>query len=138
MALPLKVGAVMYDPKVSVIWEIIRDFFDAQAVAFDPDLRRTEHMAGGMEADANAVVRDRLAVRQRLERDLLAEPDAQHPFGRRRGKVAAVAAARVVGMGMGEDGALHRPPRVDVEVALRAVQAFAALHDQVVRHFRFQ
>ena len=30
MPRPLKVGAVMYDPKVSVIWEIIRDFFDAQ------------------------------------------------------------------------------------------------------------
>lgn len=25
------VGAVMYDPKVSVIWEIIRDFFESQA-----------------------------------------------------------------------------------------------------------
>lgn len=30
MAQPLHVGAVMYDPKVSVIWEIIRDFFDGQ------------------------------------------------------------------------------------------------------------
>ena len=28
MARPLIVGAVMYDPKVSVIWEIIRDFFE--------------------------------------------------------------------------------------------------------------
>jgi ABC-type phosphate/phosphonate transport system substrate-binding protein len=32
---PLKVGAVMYDPKVSVIWEIIRDFFDSQACPID-------------------------------------------------------------------------------------------------------
>ena len=31
----LKVGAVMYDPKVSVIWEIIRDFFDAQGAPID-------------------------------------------------------------------------------------------------------
>ena len=30
---PLTVGAVMYDPKVSVIWEIIRDFFDSQALS---------------------------------------------------------------------------------------------------------
>ena len=30
---PLRVGAVMYDPKVSVIWEIIRDFFDARRPA---------------------------------------------------------------------------------------------------------
>ena len=35
MSRPLKVGAVMYDPKVSVIWEIIRDFFDAQGAPID-------------------------------------------------------------------------------------------------------
>ncbi len=35
MSKPLKVGAVMYDPKVSVIWEIIRDFFDAQGAPID-------------------------------------------------------------------------------------------------------
>ena len=35
MARPLKVGAVMYAPKVSVIWEIIRDFFDAQGAPID-------------------------------------------------------------------------------------------------------
>jgi ABC-type phosphate/phosphonate transport system substrate-binding protein len=32
---PLKVGAVMYDPKVSVIWEIIRGFFESQACPID-------------------------------------------------------------------------------------------------------
>ena len=35
MARPLVIGAVMYDPKVSVIWEIIRDFFDQQGCATD-------------------------------------------------------------------------------------------------------
>lgn len=35
MPRPLKIGAVMYDPKVSVIWEIIRDFFDAQQAPID-------------------------------------------------------------------------------------------------------
>lgn len=35
MPRPLRVGAVMYDPKVSVIWDIIRDFFDAQGVPID-------------------------------------------------------------------------------------------------------
>ena len=35
MPRPLSVGAVMYDPKVSVIWEIIRDFFDAQQAPID-------------------------------------------------------------------------------------------------------
>ena len=32
---PLKVGAVIYDPKVSVIWEIIRDFFESQGCPMD-------------------------------------------------------------------------------------------------------
>jgi ABC-type phosphate/phosphonate transport system substrate-binding protein len=35
MERPLMVGAVMYDPKVSVIWEIIGDFFEAQACPID-------------------------------------------------------------------------------------------------------
>lgn len=35
MARPLVIGAVMYDPKVSVIWEIIRDFFAQQACPTD-------------------------------------------------------------------------------------------------------
>jgi phosphonate transport system substrate-binding protein len=35
MARPLAVGAVMYDPKVSVIWEIIRDFFESMACPID-------------------------------------------------------------------------------------------------------
>ena len=35
MARPLRVGAVMYDPKVSVIWEIIRNFFESQRSPID-------------------------------------------------------------------------------------------------------
>lgn len=35
MERPLQVGAVMYDPKVSVIWEIIRTFFESQACPID-------------------------------------------------------------------------------------------------------
>jgi ABC-type phosphate/phosphonate transport system substrate-binding protein len=35
MAQPLKVGAVMYDPKVSVIWEIIRSFFESHDCPID-------------------------------------------------------------------------------------------------------
>ena len=34
-ARPLLVGAVLYDPKVSVIWDIIRDFFEAQGCPID-------------------------------------------------------------------------------------------------------
>jgi ABC-type phosphate/phosphonate transport system substrate-binding protein len=32
---PITVGAVLYDPKVSVIWDIIRDFFEARGCPMD-------------------------------------------------------------------------------------------------------
>ena len=35
MERPILVGAVLYDPKVSVIWEIIRDFFEARGCPID-------------------------------------------------------------------------------------------------------
>ena len=35
MSRPVRVGAVMYDPKVSVIWEIIKDFFNDQGEPID-------------------------------------------------------------------------------------------------------
>jgi phosphonate transport system substrate-binding protein len=35
MPASVKVGAVMYDPKVAVIWEIIRNFFEDQRVPID-------------------------------------------------------------------------------------------------------
>lgn len=44
MGRPLKVGAVMYDPKVSVIWEIIRDFFESQACPIDVSFYSTYEM----------------------------------------------------------------------------------------------
>lgn len=34
-AKPIIVGAVLYDPKVSVIWDIIRDFFEANSCPMD-------------------------------------------------------------------------------------------------------
>jgi ABC-type phosphate/phosphonate transport system substrate-binding protein len=43
MARPLRVGAVMYDPKVSVIWEIIRDFFDSEACPIDVSFYSNYH-----------------------------------------------------------------------------------------------
>jgi phosphonate transport system substrate-binding protein len=35
MTKPLTMGAVLYDPKVSIIWEIIRDFFESNGIAMD-------------------------------------------------------------------------------------------------------
>jgi len=35
MTNPVLVGAVLYDPKVSIIWDIIRDFFESQGCPID-------------------------------------------------------------------------------------------------------
>ena len=35
---PVTVGAVLYDPKVSVIWEIIREFFESNGIPMDVKL----------------------------------------------------------------------------------------------------
>src|SRR5438105_3075662 len=35
MAKPILVGAVLYDPRVSVIWDIIADFFEANGCPID-------------------------------------------------------------------------------------------------------
>jgi hypothetical protein len=83
---------------------VARGHPDLPAV-LEPHLGRAQHMAGRVQADAHAVVLDDLAIGQRLQRDL-AQPRAQHAFGRGRGQVVAVAAARVVGMRVGDDGAI--------------------------------
>ena len=74
----------------------------------------------------------RLAVGQALQRDVGAEPCAQHAFADRRGQVGAMARPRMVGMRMREHRTRHRPPRVDVEVARGAIQSLRAQHDEVV------
>jgi len=53
MTKPITVGAVLYDPKVSIIWDIIRDFFEANHVPMDVVYftnyeRQVEALVGGM------------------------------------------------------------------------------------------
>ena len=84
-----------------------------------------------MQREPHAVVLDRLAVGQRLQVDVGAEPRAQHACAVGVRQVVAVADARVVGVGMRDDGALHRPPGIDVEIAGRAVQAFRTGDDEI-------
>jgi hypothetical protein len=45
-----------------------------------------------------------------------------------------MAGTRVVGVGVRDHGPRHRPPRVDVKVAGRAVQALGPLNDEIGRH----
>jgi ABC-type phosphate/phosphonate transport system substrate-binding protein len=47
MEKPVKVGAVLYDPKVSVIWAIIRDFFDGRGCPIDVSFYSTYELQVG-------------------------------------------------------------------------------------------
>ncbi len=40
--------------------------------------------------------------------------------------------ARMIGMRMGDDGSIDRPPGIDVEIARRAVQSFPAGDNHVL------
>jgi ABC-type phosphate/phosphonate transport system substrate-binding protein len=57
---PIIVGAVLYDPKVSIIWEIIREFFEANGCAMDVklyadyDLQNIALMAGDIDIAWNS------------------------------------------------------------------------------------
>lgn len=60
MSTPVTVGAVLYDPKVSVIWEIIRDFFESHhcptdvTLFADYDLQNAALMAGEIDIAWNS------------------------------------------------------------------------------------
>ncbi len=102
------------------------------AGVFQPHLGRAQHMAGGVQADAHAVVHHHLAIGQALQVQPRAQPAAQHTGADGSGQHLAVAGAGMVGMGMGDHRPRHRAPGVDVEVAGCAVQAGRAQGDQVV------
>ncbi len=101
------------------------------AAVLEAHLRRTEHVAGGVQRHLHAEMIDGLAIGQRLQRNL-AEPRPQHAFGPRRGQVAGVASAGMVGVRMRDDGTVDRPPRIDVEIAGSAIEAFRPGDDEVV------
>jgi ABC-type phosphate/phosphonate transport system substrate-binding protein len=53
MEKPVKVGAVLYDPKVSVIWDIIRDFFDERGCPIDVSFFSTYELQVGALIDGD-------------------------------------------------------------------------------------
>ena len=96
-----------------------------------PHLGRAKHMARRVQRQPHAVVLNHLAICQRLQRDVGAQPLAQRASAVRVGQIVRVAPARVVRMRVGDHGPLHRSPGVDVEIARRAIQAFGAGDDEV-------
>ena len=106
---------------------------DAQPVGLDGDLRRAEHMAGGMEGDARAVEPYGLAIGDRLRRAgeilAVAQPHQIERLLRRQHR--AVTGARVVGMTVRDEGLVDRSRRIDMEAAELAAHAGRRRHEDV-------
>jgi hypothetical protein len=100
------------------------------ATCFQPDLRRTEHMSGRMQADPHALMHDLLPIPQELQVDV-AEAHAQHRLGRLGRQIVATAGTGMVAVGMRDDRAVHRPPGVDEEAAGGAEQPLRARDDEI-------
>ena len=87
-------------------------------------------MARRMQRDACIAERENLAVVVRVI-DLFTQPPLQDRQARRGGVVFAHADARMVAVAMGNDGARDGSPRIDMEIARRAIQAFGAQDDEI-------
>jgi hypothetical protein len=99
------------------------------ACVLEPHLRGAENVAGRVQRHRHAVLDDPLAVADRVERDVGAEPRAQDALGVAHGEVACAARARVVAVRVGDDGPVDRSPGIDVEAARRAVQPLGPRND---------
>ena len=75
-----------------------------------------------MQRDADAVVTGRLAVAERTDRYIRAESRPEDPLALGRAQVMSGSPASVVTVRVGDDRAIDRLPRVDMEIACGAVE----------------
>lgn len=94
-------------------------------------LCRTQHVPGRVQAQGHPMVKQALTVGQGLQIDALAQPTTQNACTWAGGQIMAIAGTCMVTVAMGDHGAVHGPPRVDVEITGRAVEAFGAGDDKV-------
>lgn len=93
------------------------------ATMLDPDLSRTEDVAGWMKRDPDTVAFDGLAEGDGGDGGVVAEPGAEDEQAGLGGEVGTRAPAGVIGVGVGDDGVIDGLPGVDVKVADLAVEA---------------
>ena len=140
---PVKIGAVMYDPKVSVIWEIIRDFFDDRRCPIDPVFystydRQVSALVGGeidlawnsplawLDAQRRTGQRCRAIAMRDTDRDrvsfLVARKGLVHQLADLRGQAVAV-------------GAVDSPQATLIPMGLLRREGLAPGRDVQVRRF---
>ena len=92
----------------------------------DSDLRRSQDVTCGMERDADAAERQRVAVRQGFDACLRPEPAFQEAPGRFGAQVGLAARPRVIAVDVRNQRAFGRSPGIHVEAAGRAVETRGA------------
>ena len=98
-------------------------------LVFDADLGRSDDMTCRVEADFDPVDGDGFAPFQRLVQ-VVAQAELQQGQGQLMAEIVFAASPGVVAMGMGDDGFVYGPPGVDVEGALRAIEAMVCEFDE--------
>jgi hypothetical protein len=93
------------------------------ATMLQAHLRRPQDVAGGMERNTDSIERHGLAIGEGFNGGVVTEAGAEQALAGLRGQVLLRSGAGVIGMGVGDDGAVHGSPGVDVEVAGGAVDA---------------
>ena len=102
-------------------------------LTLEAHLRRAEHVARGVKTDSDPEMVVGLAVGQRLQINV-PETRAKHRFSRRRSEVMRTSSPGVVGMRVGNDSAVDGLPRIDIEVAVGAIQALGTMNNQIGVH----
>ena len=102
-----------------------------RSLRFQPDLSGTEHVAGTVERHPALIQPDRLAIGDRVQRDLLAESLSQNAFAVSNGPIFTAARSGMVGVGMGDQGPRHRTPGIDPGISCPAVQPLSGAFDQM-------
>jgi len=119
--------------RIRVELEVSRDDPDL-AVMLHPDLRRAKNVTRWVKRDADAIVVDGFAVGQGVDYRVAAEPRLKNGASRFGTKVERRTNVGMIPVRVRDDRAFHRLPRVDVEVARRAVQTAIRRNDEGVGH----
>src|SRR5216683_1638192 len=108
---------------------------DAGVLAGDRDLRRAQYMACGVKFDGDVAESYRFAIGDGLRSagEIIAVAQPHHVEGLLRGQHRAMARPGMVGMAVGDHGALDRPYRIDVEAPRFAAQSGGNGHQDVLR-----
>jgi hypothetical protein len=108
---------------------------DAGVLAGHRDLRRAQHMAGGVKFEGDITEFYRFAIGDGLGAagKMVAVAQPHHVERFLRGQHRAMAGPGVVGMAVGDHGALDRPHRIDMKAAGLAAQTGGDGHQDVLR-----